>query len=113
MSLTWIKCRCHFADGPGDWEWHLLPPQLRWDSKLAINEYVNELFDSKWEWSEHYRGNEYKIDMPPVEVVVNKLSETRKQISALTSLAADLVEYLEKCADAEVDAAFDEMQKKC
>jgi len=73
MKLQFYKYRTTHSSGPGNWAY------------VEVNkEYAKEYFDDmtrEWNWSEHFRGIEYKkIKSPPKEWFEGKIIESKNLI---------------------------------
>jgi hypothetical protein len=95
----WLKYRHKFSSGSGgEWSWKILSFDDTVPSKDILKDTLTEI-RQEYEWSEQYRGVEHEVvSVPPQEVILMKIGETRSRIQALENFSRYLQSLVEPTA---------------
>ncbi len=92
----WMKYRHKFSNGiDKEWSWKDLGVSSLKEARVEAKEISFEL-ENEYNWSEHYRGLEYKIvKYPPRNIIVSEIESTKQSIRLYKNRIKELKEILE------------------
>lgn len=95
----WLKYREKFSTVTCNWKYKYLGNVTKAQANIYVEDcWLKDLVE-KFNWSEHYRGVDYKIiARPPAEIIQNKIDETKMSIKILKATLKELENLLRPVA---------------
>lgn len=90
--MSWLKYRQNFSSGHGIWEWKYI-------GSAAVDDEISDLksqLHQEYDWSEHYRGCDIEVGVPPITVVAEEIAKLERYIRWSTKTLEQLNLELEQ-----------------